>query len=116
MKNTSAQKSTSQILLICRLVHRELDTIHLCLLKFWLHVQNDIGAIDLVYDKFVAEFPLCYAFWVKYGTHKSRLCGPNEVVQVYERAVQAVPFSVDLWCYYCTFGTLAFEDLSDVRR
>jgi pre-mRNA-processing factor 39 len=79
-------------------------------------VQNDIEAINLVYDRFLAEFPLCYAFWVKYGAHKSRLCAPKEVVHVYERAVQAVTFSVDLWCTYCTFGAITFEDLPDVRR
>ncbi|KAJ3709345.1 hypothetical protein LUZ61_013050 [Rhynchospora tenuis] len=77
---------------------------------------NDIGAINLIYDKFLAEYPLCYASWIKYGAHKMRLCGPHEVVQVYERAVQAVTFSVDLWCNYCTFGVLMFEDPSDVRR
>ncbi|XP_078175344.1 pre-mRNA-processing factor 39-2-like isoform X2 [Carex rostrata] len=77
---------------------------------------NDIGAVDLIYDKFLLEFPLCYAFWVKYGAHKLRLCEPNEVVQVYERAVQALTFSVDLWCNYCTFGALTFDDPSDIRR
>ena len=65
-------------------------------MKFWFHTQYDIGAIDLIYDKFLLEFPLCYACWVKYGAHKLPLCGPNEVVQVYERAVQALTFSVDL--------------------
>lgn len=43
-------------------------------------------------------------------------CDLNEVQKVYEKAVEAIPYSVDLWVSYCGFGVLAYEDPDDVRR
>ncbi|XP_072972909.1 uncharacterized protein [Typha angustifolia] len=77
---------------------------------------NDIRVISLVYDTFLSQFPLCYGYWKKYATHKARLCMHKEVVEVYERAVLAATYSIDLWVSYCNFGMLAYEDPADIRR
>jgi len=73
-------------------------------------------SIRQVYDAFLLEFPLCYGYWKKYANHVAYHCNLNEVEKVYERAIEAIPYSVDLWVSYCSFGVLAYEDPADVRR
>ncbi|KAF0898892.1 hypothetical protein E2562_012602 [Oryza meyeriana var. granulata] len=77
---------------------------------------NDIEVISLVYHSFLLEFPLCYGYWIKYAAHKARLCTNGEVVEVYEQAVQAVPYSVDIWVSYCGFAVCAYEEPAHIRR
>ncbi|XP_031397163.1 uncharacterized protein LOC116208073 isoform X2 [Punica granatum] len=45
-----------------------------------------------------------------------RLCGTDKVVEVFERGVLAVTYSVGLWVNYCQFASSVFEDPDDVRR
>lgn len=77
---------------------------------------DDIEMIGLVYDSFLAEFPLCYGYWRKYAGHKARLCTIDKVVEVFERAVQSATYSVDVWFHYCSLSMTTFEDPHDVRR
>lgn len=77
---------------------------------------SDIEVISSVYCSFLLEFPLCYGYWIKYAAHKARFCTYEDVVEVYEQAVQAVPHSVDLWVSYCGFGICAYEDPAHIRR
>lgn len=76
---------------------------------------NDIGVISLVYHTFLLEFPLCHGYWIKYAAHKARLCTYDDVVGVYEQAVQAVPHCTDLWVSYCGFAMSAYEDPALIR-
>ncbi|KAH9797603.1 tetratricopeptide repeat (TPR)-like superfamily protein [Citrus sinensis] len=76
---------------------------------------DDIEMIGLVYDSFLAEFPLCYGYWRKYADHKARLCSIDKVVEVFERAVQSATYSVDVWFHYCSLSMSTFEDPNDVR-
>ncbi|XP_050231299.1 pre-mRNA-processing factor 39-2 isoform X2 [Mercurialis annua] len=77
---------------------------------------DSVEYICLVYDSFLSEFPLCYGYWRKYVNHIIRLCNGGKVVEVFERAVASATCYVDLWVDYCCFGTVYFEDPSDVRR
>ncbi|XP_062096460.1 pre-mRNA-processing factor 39-2 isoform X2 [Humulus lupulus] len=77
---------------------------------------DNIEKICLVYDSFLSEFPLCHGYWRRYADHKARLCDVDEVVEVFERAVQSATYSVGVWVDYCNFSMLAFEDPSDIRR
>lgn len=79
-------------------------------------LQNNILKIRKVYDSFVAEFPLCYGYWKKYADHEARLGSIDKVVEVYERAVQGVTYSVDMWLHYCTFAISTYGDPDTVRR
>ncbi|XP_042394457.1 pre-mRNA-processing factor 39-like isoform X1 [Zingiber officinale] len=78
--------------------------------------ENDIIKIRKVYDAFLAEFPLCYGYWKKYADHEGRLDSINKVVEVYERAVLAVTYSVEIWLHYCTFAISTYEDPDIIRR
>jgi hypothetical protein len=79
-------------------------------------VQENILKIRKVYDAFLAEFPLCYGYWKKYADHEAHLGSVDKVVEVYERAVQGVTYSVDMWLHYCIFAISTYGDPDTVRR
>lgn len=78
--------------------------------------QDNILKTRKVYDAFLAEFPLCYGYWKKYADHEARLGTIEKVVEVYERSVQAVTYSVDIWLHYCMFAISTYGDPDTVRR
>ncbi|KAJ8467807.1 hypothetical protein OPV22_030359 [Ensete ventricosum] len=78
--------------------------------------ENNIVKIRKVYDAFLAEFPLCYGYWKKYADHEGRLDSVEKVVEVYERAVLAVTYSVEIWLHYAVFTISTYEDPDIIRR
>ncbi|KAI3667991.1 hypothetical protein L6452_43062 [Arctium lappa] len=78
--------------------------------------ESNILKIRKVYDGFLAEFPLCYGYWKKYADHEARLGFLDKVVEVYERAVHGVTYSVDMWLHYCVFAINTYGDPDTVRR
>ncbi|CAA7015367.1 unnamed protein product [Microthlaspi erraticum] len=78
--------------------------------------QDNIAKIRKVYDAFLAEFPLCYGYWKKYADHEARVGAMDKVVEVYERAVQGVTYSVDIWLHYCVFAINTYGDPDTIRR
>ncbi|XP_027349705.1 pre-mRNA-processing factor 39 isoform X1 [Abrus precatorius] len=78
--------------------------------------EDNILKIRRVYDAFLAEFPLCYGYWKKYADHEARLGSVDKVVEVYERAVQGITYSVDMWLHYCIFAISTYGDPDTVRR
>jgi hypothetical protein len=70
--------------------YKEQILTHVCF------VQDNILKIQAAYDTFLAEFPLCYDYWKKYADHEARLGTPEKIVEVYERVVKAVTYSVDI--------------------
>ncbi|KAG7984816.1 hypothetical protein I3843_04G179700 [Carya illinoinensis] len=78
--------------------------------------QENILKIRKAYDAFLAEFPLCYGYWKKYADHEAHLGSVEKVVEVYERAVQGVTYSVDIWLHYCIFAISTYGDPETIRR
>ncbi|XP_022771327.1 uncharacterized protein LOC111314339 isoform X8 [Durio zibethinus] len=78
--------------------------------------ENNILKIRKVYDAFLAEYPLCYGYWKKYADHEAHIGSMDKVVEVYERAVQEVTYSVDIWVLYCAFAIETYGDLETIRR
>uniref|UniRef100_A0A6N2L8V3 Pre-mRNA-processing factor 39 n=1 Tax=Salix viminalis TaxID=40686 RepID=A0A6N2L8V3_SALVM len=76
---------------------------------------DKILKIRKVYDAFLVEFPLCYGYWNKYADHEARLGFMDKVVEVYERAVLGVTYSVDIWLHYCIFAISMYEDPETIR-
>ncbi|XP_024366580.1 pre-mRNA-processing factor 39-1 isoform X4 [Physcomitrium patens] len=74
-----------------------------------------LSKVEKTYDAFLAEFPLCYGYWKKYADHELKLGSSEKVVDVYERAVKAVTYSVDMWMNYCTYAMEKFEDPEAIR-
>ncbi|EEF35824.1 Pre-mRNA-processing protein prp39, putative [Ricinus communis] len=77
---------------------------------------DKILKIRKVYDAFLAEFPLCYGYWKKYADHEARTGYMDKIVEVYERAVLGVTYSVDMWLHYCIFTINTYEDPDTIRR
>ncbi|KAK9137986.1 hypothetical protein Sjap_008580 [Stephania japonica] len=77
---------------------------------------GNILKIRKIYDAFLAEFPLCYGYWKKYADHEGRLSSVEKVVEVYERGVEGVTYSVDIWLHYCMFAISTYGDPDTVRR
>ncbi|KDP26468.1 hypothetical protein JCGZ_17626 [Jatropha curcas] len=77
---------------------------------------DKISKIRKVYDAFMAEFPLCYGYWKKYADHEARVGSMDKVLEVYERAVMGVTYSVDIWLHYCVFAINTYEDPETIRR
>lgn len=59
--------------------------------------------IVLVFDEFLKEYPLCYGYWKKYADATTRHLGLPSAINIYERGLAAVPYSVDLWIHFLTF-------------
>ncbi|KAL5702428.1 hypothetical protein ACHQM5_027650 [Ranunculus cassubicifolius] len=78
--------------------------------------EDNILKIRKIYDTFLAEFPLCYGYWKKYAEHEARLGYIEKVAEVFERGVEAVTYSVDMWLHYCIFATSTYGDPDKVRR
>ncbi|XP_047319841.1 pre-mRNA-processing factor 39-2-like isoform X2 [Impatiens glandulifera] len=78
--------------------------------------ENIISKIRRVYDAFLLEFPLCYGYWKKYADHEARFGSIDRVMEVYERAVLGVTYSVDIWLHYCTFAITTYGDPDTIRR
>ncbi|GLJ52711.1 hypothetical protein SUGI_1122340 [Cryptomeria japonica] len=78
--------------------------------------EDHLPKICKVYDAFLAEFPLCYGYWKKYADHEARLGSAEKILEVYERAVQAVTYSVDIWMHYAMFAMATYEDPEIIRR
>ena len=78
--------------------------------------QDKLPSIRSVFDSFLAEFPLCFGYWKKYADHELRHGSKERAKAVYERAVAAVPYSVDIWVHFTTFLTANSQDSEEVRR
>ncbi|XP_030477600.2 pre-mRNA-processing factor 39-1 isoform X3 [Syzygium oleosum] len=77
--------------------------------------EGNLLKIRRVYDAFLAEFPLCYGYWKKYAEHEAT-SSTEKAVEVYERAVLGVTYSVDIWLHYCRFAISKYEDPEVIRR
>jgi pre-mRNA-processing factor 39 len=82
----------------------------------YIFFQNNILKIQEVYDAFLVEFPLCFGYSKKYADHVGRLDGANRVTEVFEQAVLAGTYSVDIWYNYCQFAISTYEDPEIIRR
>jgi len=57
-------------------------------------VQDKAENLRKVYDAFLAEFPLCFGYSRKYADLEVRYGHADRALEVYERAVAAVAYSV----------------------
>eukprot|EP00096_Caligus_rogercresseyi_P013372 TRINITY_DN602_c0_g1_i1.p1 TRINITY_DN602_c0_g1~~TRINITY_DN602_c0_g1_i1.p1 ORF type:complete len:805 (+),score=267.33 TRINITY_DN602_c0_g1_i1:46-2415(+) len=55
------------------------------------------------YDAFLDRFPYCYGYWKKYADLEKRngeSSSPERVIGVFERGIESIPLSGDLWIHY----------------
>ncbi|KAJ5225339.1 hypothetical protein N7468_006564 [Penicillium chermesinum] len=68
-----------------------------------------------IYDKFLAKFPLFFAYWKKYADMEFATTGTEAAEMVYERGIASIPMSVDLWANYCSFKAETSHDPVIIR-
>eukprot|EP01080_Neovahlkampfia_damariscottae_P005975 gene5975-9974_t len=76
--------------------------------KWMMYVKSVVqeghtSEIRKSYEGILSEFPLLYGYWKQYADFEASKSGITKALAVYERAIEAVPTSVDLWVFYCQF-------------
>ena len=79
-------------------------------------LQNDIEKTRQVYDAFLGEYPLCYAYWKKYAEREHKSSTPEWAISVYKRGTAAVPYSCDLWGHFATYMQRIASPAEEVRE
>ncbi|KAI9208555.1 uncharacterized protein BJ171DRAFT_489314 [Polychytrium aggregatum] len=77
--------------------------------------EADKANVRKAYDHFLAKFPLCFVYWKKYAALVLLMDGPSKAEEVYERAVQGIHNSIDLWIDYCEFKARHSTDEEEIR-
>ena len=89
------------------------------LAKFWKAVEDDptdftgwtylLQFVDTTgdiedgreaYDAFLFRYPYCYGYWKKYADLEKRKGAMENCMAVFERGIQAISLSADLWIHY----------------
>ncbi len=78
--------------------------------------EEDIENLRLVYDHFLARFPLVFGYWKKYADWELALVDTVKSEAIYERGVAAVFNSVDLWVSFASFKIEYFSQDQDAIR
>ncbi|XP_010213465.1 PREDICTED: uncharacterized protein LOC104568275 [Tinamus guttatus] len=65
--------------------------------------ENHIFAARKAFDAFFSHYPYCYGYWKKYADMERRFDFPKEAEEVFERGLQSIPLSMDLWIHYISF-------------
>jgi pre-mRNA-processing factor 39 len=82
-----------------------------------IEAEGDKQKLKSVYDQLLIEFPLMYGYWKKYADAVNDTTGNiDSVIEIYERGVQAVLYSVDLWVHYCVYVAEKSNDLTQIRN
>uniref|UniRef100_UPI00398E3FB0 pre-mRNA-processing factor 39-like isoform X1 n=1 Tax=Pristiophorus japonicus TaxID=55135 RepID=UPI00398E3FB0 len=69
----------------------------------YVEQENHIWAVRKAFDAFFARYPYCYGYWKKYADIEKRLGFTKETEEVYQRGLQSIPLSVDLWVHYISY-------------
>jgi hypothetical protein len=81
-----------------------------------MHAQDDLEKLRMVYDQFLASWPLCYGYWKKYAEAEHRHGHVELAVAVYERGVAATPSSIDMWVHYLNYQKTGEDTAPDTMR
>lgn len=76
--------------------------------------ENNVVNAREAYSKFLELYPYCYGYWRKFADFEKRNHNKDECEKVFERGLNAIPLSVDLWIHYMTY--LKSHHTADVDR
>lgn len=62
-----------------------------------------MSSIHEAFEQFLKLYPFCYGYWKKYADCEKKLAGEDEAAKIFQRGVEAIPLSVDLWLHYINF-------------
>ena len=64
---------------------------------------------------FLQEYPFCYVYWEKYASFENNFGFPDRSLNIYQRAIKEVRYSVDIWIYYLNYLLEHNEKDSTIR-
>lgn len=76
--------------------------------------ENIVENAREAYNKFLELYPYCYGYWRKFADFEKRNDNKEECEEVFQRGLNAIPLSVDLWIHYMTY--LKTQHADDVDR
>ncbi|XP_010187780.1 PREDICTED: pre-mRNA-processing factor 39-like, partial [Mesitornis unicolor] len=65
--------------------------------------ENHLFAARKAFDAFFAHYPYCYGYWKKYADMERRFDCARQAEEVFERGLQSIPLSMDLWIHYISY-------------
>ncbi|KAG7157552.1 Pre-mRNA-processing factor 39-like 2 [Homarus americanus] len=72
--------------------------------------QSDLESGREAYDGFFERYPYCYGYWKKYADLERRKGTKETTCKVFNRGLEAIRLSVDLWLHYMEYITSQFPD------
>ncbi|XP_065371560.1 pre-mRNA-processing factor 39 [Calliphora vicina] len=78
--------------------------------------ESDAEAAREAYDAFLSHYPYCYGYWRKYADYEKRKGIKANCNAVFERGLEAIPLSVDLWIHYLAHVKSNHSDDEDYIR
>ncbi|KAM7443644.1 PRP39 pre-mRNA processing factor39 [Porites harrisoni] len=82
------------------------------LLQF-VEQENKLSSARQAFDAFFKRYPYCYGYWKKYADMERKNGNIDNAKEVFERAIAAIPLSVDLWVHYLNFASLTTKGQLD---
>jgi pre-mRNA-processing factor 39 len=69
------------------------------------------------FDAFLFKYPYCYGYWKKFADFEKRHGTQDSCMAVFERGIQAIPLSADLWIHFMNYVKAEFaSDVNFVRE
>lgn len=65
--------------------------------------KGKLSSIREAFEQFLKLYPYCYGYWKKYADCEKKLSGEEDAAKIFQRGVEAIPLSVDLWLHYINF-------------
>ena len=85
------------------------------LLQF-VDTTGDIEDGREAYEAFLFKYPYCYGYWKKYADLEKRKGSAERQMEVFEKGIQAISLSADLWIHYLNHVKAEFGSKPDYVR
>uniref|UniRef100_A0A1I7YFX1 Pre-mRNA-processing factor 39 n=1 Tax=Steinernema glaseri TaxID=37863 RepID=A0A1I7YFX1_9BILA len=79
----------------------------------YVEQANDMRSARDAFKMFFEHYPFCYGYWRKYADMERRNENYSRAQEVYEKGVEAVGISSDLWISYAAFLRQQHNESSD---
>ncbi|XP_068203314.1 pre-mRNA-processing factor 39 isoform X2 [Palaemon carinicauda] len=87
------------------------ETLALCSIEYEPGCKkSDLESGREAYDGFFARYPYCYGYWKKYADLERRKGTKDTTLKVFNRGLEAIRLSVDLWLHYMEYITAQYPD------
>lgn len=77
--------------------------------------SSAIRLFRFTYDTFLKRFPLLHGYWIKYAEEEFRLGNTELALMIYDKAINILPLSVELWTKYCQLKRLVTPSIKQTR-